>query len=161
MDTKRLQQRVVGSVATVDTEMKDRFTTAEDVARHMDWRLGDARMNEDPMTDGEPSEINDLTEDEGLLHMEESNGTLFVSGDIDLHQAPEFRKRAEMFINTTPNPRVDITRVAFLDSAGLATLLALSRHAKEQNKSVRLIAAGSPRRVLKITGIDRVLVIED
>ncbi len=154
MDTKRLQ-RVMGSVAAMGIDMKDRLTTAEDAARHIDCRIGDARMNEDPMMDDE------FSEDEGLLHIEENNGTLLVSGDIDLHQAPEFRKRAELFINTTLNPRLDITRVAFLDSAGLATLLALSRYAKDQDKSVRLIASGSPRRVLKITGIDRVLVIED
>lgn len=161
MDTKQLSQRVVGSGAPVDIKMKDSVIAAETVARRIDWRLGDARMNEELASEEDTFEVDELLDDEDLLRMEEGNGILIVSGDIDLHQASEFRERAELFINTTFNPRFDITRVPFLDSAGLATLLALSRFAGERNKSIRLIAAGSPRRVLKITGIDRVLVIED
>lgn len=161
MDTKRLEQRVVGSDAAVDIKMKNGVTTSDEIARRLDWRLGDARMTEDSDLDTDTSEMEDLLAEDGLLQMEEANGTLIVSGDVDLHQAPEFRKRAQTFIDATSNPRFDITRVPFLDSAGLAALLALSRYAKEQDKSIRLIAAGSPRRVLRITGIDRVLVIED
>lgn len=156
MDTKRLQ-RVVGSGASVSEQMNNRSKTAEDVARRIGWRLGDARMNED----SNPDQDNDELDEEGLLQIVESNGTLIVSGDLDLHQAAEFRKEAERHINSTSNPRLDLSRVPFLDSAGLATLLALSRVAKEQNKSIRVIAVGSPRRVLKITGIDRVLLLED
>jgi anti-anti-sigma factor len=99
--------------------------------------------------------------DEDTLLMVEEEGTLVVSGDIDLHQVAEFRETAMSYIQRTAQPRFDLSRVAFLDSAGLATLLALSRQAKEQEKALRLIVTGGPRRVLKITGIDRMLVIED
>ena len=54
-----------------------------------------------------------------------------------------------------------LSGVLFLDSAGLATLLALSKIARTENKDLRLVATGSPRRVLRITGIDRVLTLED
>jgi anti-anti-sigma factor len=156
MDTKRLQ-RVVGSGATVDNNMKDRSSAAETVARHIDWRLGSSRMDENSTLEDDSADL----DEEGLLQITEVDGTLVVSGDLDLHQAAEFRKEAERHINASSSPRLDLSRVPFLDSAGLATLLALSRLAKEQNKSVRVIATGSPRRVLKITGIDRVLLLED
>jgi len=122
------------------------------VARHLNWRLGD--------TKGEDT-LSPALDDDGALYMEQQGDTLVVIGDIDLHQAPEFRERAETYIEEIAQPRLDLSRVPFLDSAGLATLLALSRFAKARNKALRLIVTGSPRRVLKITGIDRVLMLED
>ena len=87
--------------------------------------------------------------------------TLRVTGDIDLYMAPRFRADAEAHIDAVALPRFDLTGVPFLDSAGLATLLYLSRHAAAQNKTLRMVVTGAPRRVLKITGIDRVLQLED
>jgi hypothetical protein len=96
MDTKRLQQRVVGSGAAVDDKLKDISSAAETVARHMDWRLGNARMDEKLTLQEDDSEL----DEEGLLQIEELEGTLVVAGDLDLHQAAEFRKAAEKHIDT-------------------------------------------------------------
>jgi anti-sigma B factor antagonist len=141
--------------------MENQSAAAETAARRLDWRVGNVRMDKNSTSGDDGSDMESLLDDEGLLQIEEINGTLVVSGDLDLHQAPEFRKEAERHINAHASPRLDLSRVPFLDSAGLATLLALSRSARDQNKSIRVIAAGSPRRVLKITGIDRVLLLED
>lgn len=130
---------------------RDRANPASPIARERNWRLGDS-------TDEASASV--LNED-GLLSMAVHGETLVAAGDIDLHQAPEFRERAEAFIRTVQQPRLDLSQVPFLDSAGLATLLALSRIAKSESKTLRLVVTGSPRRVLKITGIDRVLVLED
>jgi anti-anti-sigma factor len=51
--------------------------------------------------------------------------------------------------------------VAFVDSAGLAALLALSREAGAAGKTLRLMVSGSPRRVLHVTGLDRMLALEE
>jgi anti-anti-sigma factor len=161
MDTKRLQQHDAGSDAALDNKMNNGTSAKEKVVRHMDWRLGSTRMNENATSSSDCSDPDNFLEEEGLLQIEEVDGTLTVSGDLDLHQASVFLKEAERHINANSRPRLDLSRVPFLDSAGLATLLALSRFAKEQNKSIRVIATGSPRRVLKITGIDRVLLLED
>ena len=162
MDTKQLQQRAVGSGVAVNDKTNNTVTAAQSTVPPIGWRLGDIGTDKISIVEDDDAELEDLlNEDEGLLQMEEVDGMLVVSGDIDLHQASEFRKRAESYITTAIRPRLDLSRVPFLDSAGLAALLALSRAAKEQNKSIRLIATGSPRRVLKITGIDRVLVLED
>jgi anti-sigma B factor antagonist len=93
--------------------------------------------------------------------MHTEGDTLVVSGDIDLYQAPAFRSAAEAHIAAIAQPRFDLSGVPFLDSAGLATLLYLSRQAGEQEKTLRMVVTGGPRRVLKITGIDRVLMLED
>ena len=93
--------------------------------------------------------------------MQVEDDTLHVCGDIDLYQAGLFRQQAEAHIRNVPQPRLDLTRVLFLDSAGLASLLALSREAKAQGKTLRVVTAGSPRRVLRITGIDRMLALEE
>jgi anti-sigma B factor antagonist len=92
--------------------------------------------------------------------MQAEGDTLHVHGDIDLYQAGLFRQAAEAHIRNATQPRLDLTRVPFLDSAGLAALLALSREAKAQGKTLRVAIAGSPRRVLRITGIDRMLALE-
>ncbi|MES2465115.1 MAG: STAS domain-containing protein [Armatimonadota bacterium] len=161
MDTKQFEQRVVASGATVEDRKNEGASAAESVARRMDWRLGNVRMDENSTSGENNSDLDSLLDDEGLLQITETNGTLVVSGDLDLHQAPEFRRVAEMHIDSHASPRLDLTQVPFLDSAGLATLLALSRIAREQNKSLRVLVTGSPRRVLRITGIDRVLLMED
>lgn len=98
--------------------------------------------------------------DEELVMTEEGD-TLCVRGDIDLYQAPQFRQRAEAHIHAVASPRLDLNDVPFLDSAGLAALLALSRDAQASGKTLRLSVSGSPRRVLRVTGIDRMLALEE
>ena len=102
-----------------------------------------------------------MVADDGTLTMETDGDTLIAHGDIDLYQAPAFRTAAQAHIDQTQAPRFDLRGVSFLDSAGLAVLLMLSRQAKAQNKTLHVAAVGSPRRVLKITGIDRVLHVEE
>ncbi len=109
----------------------------------------------DPFPIAPPAPLGDA-----ILEMNEKNGVLFVSGDVDLYQAGQFRKASETYIASSSAPRIDITGVAFIDSAGLAALLMLSRGAKADDKTLTVIASGAPRRVLRITGIDQAVVVE-
>ncbi len=97
----------------------------------------------------------------GDLTTQEVGDTLVVHGDLDLYEASTFRIAAEDYISRTEEPRFDMRDVPFLDSAGLATLLYLSRQAAKHQKTLRVLIAGGPRRVLKITGIDRLLIVEE
>ena len=101
-----------------------------------------------------------MTVGDGSLHLRTEGDTLFAEGDIDLFQAPAFREAAQAHLAQHDIPIIDLHDVDFLDSAGLAVLLVLAREAKEQNKMLRVVASGSPRRVLRITGIDRVLHVD-
>ncbi len=96
----------------------------------------------------------------GALRMHTDGDTLFVAGDVDLYQAASFREVAERHLRGTPEPRIDLRQVDFLDSAGLATLLSLSRLARKEEKMLRIVAIGNPRRVLRITGLDSILSVE-
>jgi anti-sigma B factor antagonist len=102
-----------------------------------------------------------MTTQTGDLVIEARGDTLYVRGDVDLHNAPTLRREAEEHVRASAQPRLDMTDVPFLDSAGLAVLLTLSRQAQSDGKTLRLLVTGSPRRVLKITGIDRMLMLED
>ena len=96
------------------------------------------------------------------LRMEPREEGLYVQGDIDLYVAADFRQRALEYIRSAgASPCLDLTEVPFLDSAGLAALLGLSREAKTTGKTLRLRVTGGPRRVLRITGIDRMLALEE
>src|SRR5579883_3058173 len=66
----------------------DKETPEHAVARQLNnWRVGEAHP------EGNLSAL----ADDGRLSMQEQGNTLIVSGDIDLHQAQEFRERAERF----------------------------------------------------------------
>jgi anti-anti-sigma factor len=95
------------------------------------------------------------------LTMEVEGDLLRVRGDVDLYVAPVFQERALQHVRTSAAPRIDMTEVPFLDSAGLASLVTLFREAQSANKMLRLTVGGSPRRVLRITGIDRMMNIDE
>lgn len=99
-------------------------------------------------------------EDPDQLHTRIEAGSLIAEGDIDLFQAPHFRKVAEDYLRDAVEPRLDLRGVDFIDSAGLAVLLQLARQATRFGKSLRVAAAGGPLRVIRITGIDSVLTLE-
>ncbi|MBC7806304.1 MAG: STAS domain-containing protein [Akkermansiaceae bacterium] len=103
----------------------------------------------------------DLHLDSQALTIEAQGDTLFVGGDIDLYVASDFRQAGEKHVVANANPLIDLLAVPFLDSAGLAALLSIVRIARVHEHPLRVKAVGNPRRVLRITGIDRMLAVED
>lgn len=95
------------------------------------------------------------------LSMETEGEVLRVSGDIDLYVASAFQERGMAHVRAAASPRFDMTGVLFLDSAGLAALVSLAREAQAAGKTLRLRVKGSPRRVLRITGIDQMITVEE
>ncbi|SDS41219.1 anti-anti-sigma factor [Actinopolymorpha singaporensis] len=81
-----------------------------------------------------------------------------LSGDIDVATAPQVRSDLLPLIHHgRPVVVVDLSEVAFLDSTGLGTLLAVKRRADALDVTLRLAAPPrGPRRALHITGLDRV-----
>jgi anti-sigma B factor antagonist len=175
MSTQEKDRKWLGGGVTQPSDEKragtgSAETAPEIVARHLDWRRGhlssessDSKNTHRPLNEDTPNVTTPPLDDPDNfdLTMHQEGDTLLVNGDIDLHQADKFGKEAEAHIRQAAHPRLDLSGVSFLDSAGLATLLALSKIARSENKDLRLVATGSPRRVLRITGIDRVLSLED
>jgi len=101
--------------------------------------------------------------DTGMLpgYCAETQGdTLRVSGDVDLYVAAIFRQAGVLHVREHTTPTIDLTGVAFLDSAGLAALLYIAKVARSCEHPLRVLAVGNPRRVLRITGIDRMLLMD-
>jgi anti-anti-sigma factor len=112
-----------------------------------------------------PTDITDTKNlgnyEEGTLSLETQGDTLVVDGDVDLYVAEEFRVAGEAHVRDIANPVIDLLGVPFLDSAGLASLLSIAKVARSLDRQVRVVAAGNPRRVLRITGVDRMVLMNE
>ena len=75
--------------------------------------------------------------------------TVTVRGEIDFVSAPQFR---EAFTNLGPDVVVDLRGVSFMDSAGLAVLIAQKN--KKNGGVFRIVADGPPvLRLFEIAGV--------
>jgi anti-sigma B factor antagonist len=87
---------------------------------------------------------------------------LSIDGELDLYTAPEVH---EELASIPPDVRyviADLTGLSFLDSAGMATLLATARRLAERRGTMTLVVGDeSVLRVLRVTGLDRYFEIRD
>lgn len=103
---------------------------------------------------------------ENLLVEQSDRGswTVFtVKGEVDLETAPRLKSRlAEAVENGTSNIVVNLAAVEFLDSSGLGVLIGGLKRCKEAGGMLALVSPRRPvRKVLSVTGLDRVFPIHD
>jgi anti-sigma B factor antagonist len=86
-----------------------------------------------------------------------------VEGEVDLATAPTLQDALVEAIAAEPTEVVvDLSGVTFMDSTGLAALVRAHQRAAERGGSMRLVGASKGvRRILDLTGLDRVLEIHD
>lgn len=86
-----------------------------------------------------------------------------MEGEVDLSNAAGLRDHLiERVQQGHYNLAVDLAGVEFMDSSGLAVLISGLRRTKEHDGSLVLISpTASVKRVLNITGLDRVFDIYD
>lgn len=84
-------------------------------------------------------------------------------GEIDLHTAPQLQTELSDQLRAGADRLiVDLTGVDFCDSTGVNVLLAALRKAQEQGGSLCLVGLQpAVRKVLGITGLDRVFPVAD
>jgi anti-sigma B factor antagonist len=89
-----------------------------------------------------------------------SVATVRIAGDLDLYTAPEVEAAFTALPDETRHVLADLTELAFVDSAGIAALLAAERRLRGGGGSLVLLV-DDPRvlRVLEVTGLDRFLSI--
>ncbi|TVQ59399.1 MAG: anti-sigma factor antagonist [Phycisphaerales bacterium] len=76
------------------------------------------------------------------------------TGDIDLHRSPAFRARLKDFASSKPKRLVvDLSRVPYMDSSGVATLVEAMQIARRQ--STELVLCGLQDKVRSIFEIAR------
>lgn len=83
---------------------------------------------------------------------------LSVRGEVDMASVPRLQAALEEAQRGGKTLVVDLTEVGFLDSAGLSTLLTVSKSAPHQ---LRVVAAGEIVRPIELTGLDKLLAVYD
>jgi len=95
-----------------------------------------------------------------LVEALESATVVTLSGELDAYDAPVLR---ETFAEVTRADAVgavvlDLTRVAFLDSTALGTMVGLLRRVREAGGELRVVLPEtSARRIFEVTALDRAL----
>lgn len=83
-----------------------------------------------------------------------------VEGEIDMATAPAVGSKVAKSIDEGPVV-LDMTRVEFIDSAGIRMMVEMARRAEDRGHKLRLVA---PRgcivhRMVELTGIERLFVM--
>jgi anti-sigma B factor antagonist len=81
-----------------------------------------------------------------------------VAGELDLHTSPTLRDRIlGLIADGTEFLALDLSKVDFMDSSSLGSLVACLKRLRERDGRLVLIGVGgSPKKVLGLTGLDRV-----
>ena len=106
-----------------------------------------------------------LTTREFVISEERSStGTavIVVSGEADLHDAPELRGVLRTVLDRgVASLVIDLSGVTFVDSTTLGVLLATSRRMKAQGGNLRVVISSREiRRLFELTLLDRVIPID-
>ena len=79
-----------------------------------------------------------------------------VAGEIDVSTVAQFRERLLELADSGGTLIVNLNRVTFIDSAGLAALVGTARRAEAHGGSLYAVCARpQTRKLLWITGVDR------
>ena len=85
---------------------------------------------------------------------------LMPAGELDLFTVPDLTRALRTCERRARTLVLDLSRVRFLDSAGIGLLLAQHRRAQKGGTSFSITNPhGEVRRVLEISGVERVLSI--
>jgi anti-sigma B factor antagonist len=85
-----------------------------------------------------------------------------ISGEVDLSTSPKVRDTLLDCIFGGKGVVVDLSKVAYIDSSGVASLVEAFQNAKTRKLSFALASVGdTPLRVLKLARLDQVFIIHD
>jgi anti-sigma B factor antagonist len=88
---------------------------------------------------------------------------LDAKGEVDLYTAPRLKEHVGgMVAEGKPRIAVNLEGVEFMDSTGIGVLISGLKRCREAGGDLTLVAPREPvRKVLSITGLDRVFSIHD
>jgi anti-sigma B factor antagonist len=113
----------------------------------------------------EETEVSDDPGDLGFEITRDREGAtvvVHVRGDVDVATSPRLREELHQAIASGATRLVvDMTDMAFIDSAGLGVLIGALKRAREREADVVLRGLQpSPSKVFAITGLDAVFTVE-
>jgi anti-sigma B factor antagonist len=96
-----------------------------------------------------------------FMSRKEQPNVLPLEGEIDLHVSPEVAESLRTMIATKPNPVVvDLSRVTYLDSSGLAVLIESMQKVQEYGGKFALAGVQeSVQHIFEIARLDQVFQI--
>jgi anti-sigma B factor antagonist len=102
--------------------------------------------------------------DDGLLitvRRERGYVIVAVTGEIDISTVTGLWERLSELAESGQPLIVDLTRITFIDSAGLGALVGAARRAADKGGSLRAVCARpQTRKLLWLTGVDRRIPLE-
>lgn len=116
---------------------------------------------------GGDEEMSVLVDDSGLsVEVDRTGGALVISahGDVDAMTADQLQsvldRMSEAFEDADQAaPVIDLSGVGFLGSAGLSVLHAAATTVTPRR--LRVVASGAAKRVIQVTGLDRIVSVYD
>jgi len=85
-----------------------------------------------------------------------------LSGDVDLQHSPKAREQILGHLNKRCNILVDLSKVEYIDSSGIASLVEGYQQARSNNLNFALIGVSETAlQVLKLARLDKVFLIYD
>jgi anti-sigma B factor antagonist len=109
-----------------------------------------------PGGSGEPEDGRTLSI--GIERVGANVSVVFLEGELDLSTVPQLEKRLFAQTRTKATVVVDLTRVTFIDSSGIALLIRAFRETDAGRALGTVIAENSQvDRVFRLAGIDRAL----
>src|SRR3954451_12029909 len=112
-----------------------------------------ARRNHAVPPDGPLFRMGERRSDDGTL-------TLSLHGDLDIGTAPEFAQRMRAAVAPGAELVLDFNALDFMDSSGLAVLLATIRHAHTQGCHIALVRPQEGLlRLFRVAGVESLLPV--
>ena len=88
-----------------------------------------------------------------------------ICGELDIATTPDLRERLLEVLGDRPTPSrliLDLSKLEFMDSSGVAVLINTERRARLLGSTVVLVALQRPvARVLQVCGVDRYFPVFD
>jgi anti-anti-sigma factor len=92
----------------------------------------------------------------------DDRATVHLVGELDLAAASRFEQAVFSIVEDQGSLRLEIKRLTFLDSTGITALVRVHHRLVDRGSQLVLAAPQRQvRRVLEVTGLDRVFVIDE
>ena len=96
------------------------------------------------------------------VRSEGSFSVISLEGEVDLHCSPQARQQILEHLNQNRNVLVELERVEYIDSSGIASLVEGLKLAKTKRLEFALVSVSDPAmQVLKLARLDKVFPIHD
>ncbi|MEB3174884.1 MAG: STAS domain-containing protein [Cyanobacteriota bacterium] len=98
----------------------------------------------------------------GTLEVKEDCQIFRLTGQLDAFSEPTFRKVVSDHLSGGPNHIIlDLTKIDFLDSSGLGSLVQLAKQAKAQSGSLHIVTNPRVTQTVKLVRLEKFLPLHN